>query len=67
MRYGKYMRIKSDQNQILKNSDYKRTIMEQEMENQIWEFIDGHCNEAEKAFVLQQLADNAHGKTNTKN
>jgi hypothetical protein len=63
MRYGKYMRIRSDQNQILKDSNYKRKIMEQEMENQIWEFIDGHCSEAEKAFVLQQLADSAAWKS----
>jgi hypothetical protein len=62
MRYGKYMRIRGDQNQILKDSNYKRRIMEQEMENQIWEFIDGRCNEAEKAFVLQQLAVNAAWK-----
>ena len=59
MKCGKYMRIRSNQNQILQDPNNKRTTMEQEMENQIWEFIDGHCNETEKAFVLQQLAVNA--------
>lgn len=32
--------------------------MEQELEKQIWEFIDGHCTDVEKAFIIQQLAVN---------
>ncbi len=32
--------------------------MEQEMEKQIWDFIDGRCSDTEKAFMLHQFAQN---------
>jgi len=32
--------------------------MDQDMEQRIWEFIDGHCTEAEKAVVSRQLDEN---------
>jgi hypothetical protein len=52
------MRIKGDQNHLSVHSFKKRKFMEQEMEKRIWEFIDGHCNEGEKAVIMQQLAEN---------
>jgi hypothetical protein len=58
MRYGKYMRIKGNQNHLLEHSYIKKMSMEQEMEKRIWEFIDGHCSEAEKALIMQQLTEN---------
>ena len=42
MRYGKYMRIKREQNQLFENSFINRNRMDQEMEKLIWEYIDGH-------------------------
>jgi hypothetical protein len=57
MRYGSYIRIKGGPNQFLEESS-KRKIMEQDIEKQIWEFIDGHCDDAEKAFLVQQIAEN---------
>ena len=32
--------------------------MDQDMEQRIWEFIDGHCSPAEKAAIASQLAEN---------
>jgi hypothetical protein len=32
--------------------------MEQEMEKQIWEFIDGRCSDAESIFIKHQLLEN---------
>lgn len=52
------MRIKGEANQLWEKSFNKRDIMEQEMEKQIWEFIDGRCSDTEKAFIVQQLAEN---------
>ena len=31
--------------------------MDQEMEKIIWEYIDGHCSPAEKALIMQRLAE----------
>ena len=33
--------------------------MDQEIEKRIWEYLDDHCSEEEKALVIQQLASNA--------
>jgi hypothetical protein len=52
------MQIRGDQNHLLTHSFNKRELMDQEMEKRIWEFIDGHCNNVEKTFILQQLAEN---------
>ena len=32
--------------------------MDQDMEQRIWEYIDGHCSEAEKAAITRNLAEN---------
>jgi len=32
--------------------------MDHEIEKRVWEYLDGHCNEKEKDFVKQQIADN---------
>jgi len=37
----------------------KRIVMDQDMEQRIWEFIDGYCTEAEKAVISRHLAENA--------
>jgi hypothetical protein len=58
MSCGKYIRIKEDQHLMLEISNIKRKYMEQEIEKKIWEFIDGHCSEAEKAFILRELSEN---------
>ena len=58
MSYGKYIRIKGEQNHAPEYPFIKIKTMDQEIELRIWEFIDGHCNEVEKAFVMQQLAEN---------
>jgi hypothetical protein len=58
MRYGKYMRIRSGQNQLAGNPIIKIKAMEQEIEQRIWEFIDGYCSGEEKEIILRQLAEN---------
>ena len=58
MKYGKYMRIDGEQNHSSEQRFYKRHTMDQDMEKRIWEYIDGHCTEPEKAAIHQQLADN---------
>ena len=42
MRYGKYIWIKREKNQLFENSIIKRNTMDQEMEKLIWDYIDGH-------------------------
>ena len=58
MRYGKYIRIKSEQNHSSSQYLTKRNVMDQDMEHRIWEFIDGHCSPSEKATIVQYLTDN---------
>jgi hypothetical protein len=58
MRYGKYMRIKAGANQLPEFPEIKKNIMDQEMEQRIWEFIDGRSTDAEKAAIIQKLAEN---------
>jgi hypothetical protein len=57
MKYGKYMRIKRNQNHRFEHSNIKSKIMDQEMEKLIWEFIDGHCGEDERAAITRHLAE----------
>ena len=57
MKYGKYMRVKGEQNHSFEHSIIKRNIMDQEMEKLIWEYIDGHCSAAEKAVISLHLAE----------
>jgi hypothetical protein len=52
------MRINGEPNHLGEESFKKRKIMEQEMEKQIWDFIDGRCSDTEKAFMLHQFAQN---------
>jgi hypothetical protein len=58
MRYGKFIRIKGEQNHSTEQSLIKRNVMDQDIEHRIWEFIDGHCSPSEKAAIVQNLADN---------
>src|ERR1700712_3520498 len=57
MRYGKYMRIKGEQNQLFENSFIIWNRMDQEMEKLIWDYIDGHLNPAEREKITRHLAD----------
>jgi hypothetical protein len=57
MKYGKYMRIKGELKYSFGHTITKRNVMDQEMEKLIWEFIDGQCNEAEKAIITRHLAE----------
>jgi hypothetical protein len=52
------MRIKGEPNQSWDHSPVKKYIMDQEMEQRIWEYIDGHCSPAEKALISKNLAEN---------
>jgi hypothetical protein len=52
------MRIRSGQNQLPENAIIKIKAMEQDIEQRIWEFIDGHCSAEEKEILLKQLAEN---------
>jgi hypothetical protein len=56
MRYGKYMRINAEKNHSSDHSFINRNFMDQEMEKLIWEYIDGHCNAAEKDVIAKHLA-----------
>lgn len=58
MRYGKYIRIKSEQNHSSSQYLTKRNVMDQDIEHRIWEFIDGHCSPSEQATIVQYLTDN---------
>ncbi len=57
MRYGKYMRIKGEQNDSFEHTITKRNFMDQEMEKLIWEYIDGQCNQAVKDLVSRHLEE----------
>jgi hypothetical protein len=57
MKYGKYMRIRGELNHSFGRSIIKRNDMDQEMDKLIWEYIDGHCNAAEKAIITRHLAE----------
>jgi hypothetical protein len=59
MSYGKYMRIKKAPNHRVETPFTKKIDMDQEIEKRIWEYIDGRCSPAEKAIIMQQIADNA--------
>jgi len=52
------MRIKGEPGSSSESLLVKRKIMNQDMEQKIWEYIDGHCTPVEKAAIIQQLADN---------
>jgi hypothetical protein len=58
MKYGKYIRIKKEQNKFSVHSVIKSNVMDQDMEQRIWEFIDGHCSPAEKVAIARNLAEN---------
>jgi len=58
MKYGKYMRIKGEQKLSMEDSFIKKIVMDQEMEQRIWDYIDGLCSDAEKAVIMQQLTEN---------
>jgi len=58
MRYGKYIRIKTEHNKLSERSFIKSQVMDQDMEQQIWEYIDGHCSPAEKEVIARNLAEN---------
>jgi hypothetical protein len=58
MKYGKYIRIKSGENKSAVHTYTKRNVMDQDMEQRIWEFIDGHCSPAEKTAIAAKLAEN---------
>jgi hypothetical protein len=58
MKYGKYMRINERGNYLFEYSFTKRNDMDQEMEQFIWEYIDGQCGPDQKAIVLRHLAEN---------
>ena len=57
MRYGKYMRIKGEQDQLFENSFINSNRMDQEMEKLIWEYIDGHLSPDEKEQVTRHLTE----------
>jgi uncharacterized protein YfkK (UPF0435 family) len=63
MRYGKYIRIKNEKNDLSPASLTKRKIMDQEMEHRIWEYIDGNCSPSERAAIAQNLADHSIWKS----
>ena len=58
MSYGKYIRIKKMELYRAEPLFTKKNDMDQEIEKRIWEYIDGHCSPAEKAIIMQQIADN---------
>jgi hypothetical protein len=57
MRYGKYMRIREGVKDSSEHSFIKKKGMDQEMEQRIWEYIDGHCSPDQKAFVRERLVE----------
>jgi len=57
MRYGKYMRIKGEQDQLFENSFINSNRMDQEMEKRIWEYIDGHISPDEREKISRHLAE----------
>jgi hypothetical protein len=59
MKYGKYLRIKGEQNHSLGHSIIKRNFMDQEMEKLIWEYIDGLSNESDKTIITKHLAEDS--------
>jgi hypothetical protein len=52
------MRIKGEQKLSMEDSFIKKIVMDQEMEQRIWDYIDGLCSDAEKAVIMQQLTEN---------
>jgi hypothetical protein len=52
------MRIKGKQNQSVRDLFIKKTVMDQDIEQHIWDYIDGICSDGEKALVMKQLAEN---------
>src|ERR1700685_2603023 len=57
MRYWKYMRIERGQNHLFEYSLNKKNGMDQEMEQIIWEYIDGICSPDQKAIIALHLAE----------
>jgi hypothetical protein len=55
---GKYTQIEKSFDLRKVKSVNKIINMEQDIEQRIWEFIDGHCSASEKEAIEQQLAGN---------
>src|SRR5450432_134719 len=57
MRYVKYTRINAEQKKILDHSFKKRNMMDhqQEMEQRLWEYIDGICTAQERNTIAGLL------------
>src|ERR1700692_1663546 len=57
MRYGKYIRIEREQNHSSEHSFINKNVMDQEMEQRIWEYIDGVSSPAERGVITRLLAE----------
>jgi hypothetical protein len=58
MRYVRYTQTDKEQNHFLKTPFINKKAMDTEMEQRIWEFIDGHGSEEQKAVIRQLLEEN---------
>jgi hypothetical protein len=53
------MRIKGERVQLSEKSSIKRNFMNQEMENLLWEYIDGQISPAEKETVARRIMEDS--------
>jgi hypothetical protein len=58
MKYGKYIRIDGEQHPSSAHQFIKKNVMDQDMEQRIWEFIDGLCSAEEKNVIARNLEEN---------
>jgi hypothetical protein len=57
MKYAKYIRIKDGEKFLTEHLFIKRDRMDQEMEQLLWEYIDGYASQEQKSFITQRLAE----------